>query len=178
MRRILVVITSVALAACQNLGSSDSGGASKPGAPTAAPAAAPSDGLADVDLAPLPLTIRVPKGGGGAFDMTIGDKKSVTVDIGEGGAMNIQEMVEKSLAELKDGYKKDTILLPFKKAVKEDATSFVFEVAPDGKQGFVGVTVKEIAGKKYVCKTTGLNGVKTAEIAAKNLEFCNSLKAK
>ncbi len=47
--------------------------------------------LTDVGLSPLPLTMRVPKGGMGAMNMTIGDRKSVTVDIGD-GSLNVQEL--------------------------------------------------------------------------------------
>ena len=190
MRHSRLVLGSLAivvlqLVACGSDRPSGGSAAAKPGAPAApgapapgpAPAAADAN-LVDVELTPLPLSIKVPKGGIGAMDMTIGDRKSVTVDIGKGGALNVHEMVEKSFADVKRSTKSDKILLPFKKFVRDDASSFVAEVAPDGKQGFVGATMKEIGGKKYVCKTTGLEGVKTAEIAEAALKVCDRIKAK
>lgn len=191
MRHTRLVLGSLAivvlqLVACGSERPSGGSAAAKPGSPASpgapgapAPAAAAADAnLVDVELTPLPLSIKVPKGGIGAMDMTIGDRKSVTVDIGETGALNVHEMVEKSFADVKRSTKSDKILLPFKKFVRDDAASFVAEVAPDGKQGFVGVTMKEIGGKKYICKTTGLEGVKTAEIAEAALKVCDRLKAK
>ena len=115
----------------------------------------------------------------GAMDMTIGDKKSVTVDIGE-GSLNVQEMAEKDLAQLKTGFKSDKILFPFKKFAKEEGNMFVVEFEPEGKKapGYIGVTMKELGGKKYVCKTTGLEGVKSAADAEKQLKACDTLHAK
>jgi hypothetical protein len=178
--RQFVFALALVTAACSNK-STDSSSPGSTGAVNdtkASQTAAAADDLADVDLKPLPLSIRVPKGGMGAMDMSMGDKKSLTVDIGE-GALNVQQMVEKDLAELKKGYKADKILFPFKKFAKEDAASFIVEFETDAKKpGFIGVTVKDIGGKKYVCKTTGLEGLKTVEIAEKHLKSCDSLKAK
>jgi hypothetical protein len=183
MRRF-VVLCSLALAACHTASSGSdahpgAGSPPKPGAAPAPAAAPPAASLVDVELTPMPLTIRVPKGGMGALDMSIGDKKSVTVDIGEGVSLNVQDSVYKSMNDLKASYKGDKILFPFKRFVREDAASFTVEITGEHKQsGFIGVALKELGGKKYVCKTTGLNGVASAELAEQQLKACDRLKAK
>ncbi len=134
--------------------------------------------MADVDLAPLPLTLSVPKNGMGAMDMSIGDDKSVTVDIGDGASLNIQPLPKGGLEELKKGYKADTILHPFKRFAKEDPSGFIVEFESDGKTGFVGVRSQDVSGTKYVCKTTGLDGVKSVETAERHLTVCATLKSK
>lgn len=139
---------------------------------------AAGDGAVDVDLAPLPLTIRVPKGGMGAMDMSLGDKHSVTVDIGQGASLNVQPLGEGGVAALKQSYEKDSILHPFKRFVSKSNKRFVVEFEHEGKNGFIGVAVQQVGGKDYVCKTTGLDGVKSAELAEKHLSFCERLKAK
>jgi antitoxin component of MazEF toxin-antitoxin module len=138
----------------------------------------PKSDMADVDLAPLPLTVSVPKNGMGAMDMSIGEDKSVTVDIGEGASLNIQPLPKGGLEELKKGYKADTILHPFKRFAKEDPNGFVVEFESDGKTGFVGVRSQDVSGAKYVCKTTGLDGVKSVEVAEQHLTACGRLKSK
>lgn len=144
----------------------------------AKPAADKGGDMVDVDLTPLPLTMRVPKGGMGAMDMTMGNDKSVTVDIGGGASLNVQPLAEGGLAAVKKTFQQDTILHPFKRFAKEDANGFVVEFEVDGKNGFVGVKVQDVAGTKYVCKTTGLDGVKTPELAEQHLASCGQLKGK
>jgi hypothetical protein len=182
MRTLILALAFVVTGCCNAHKTSDAapsatatgGQESKP----AATSAAASD-MTDVDLKPLPLSIHVPKGGMGAMDMSLGDKKSMTVDIGDGVSLNIQEMAEKDFAHLKATFKGDKILFPFKKFAKEDTSSFIVEFEGEGKKvGFVGVSMKDIAGKKYVCKTTGLDGVKTADLAESQLKTCDTLKAK
>lgn len=134
--------------------------------------------MTDVDLAPLPLTLSVPKGGMGAMDMSIGDDKSVTVDIGDGASLNIQPLPKGGLEELKKGYKADTILYPFKRFAKDDPNGFVVEFESDGKTGFVGVRSQNVSGTQYACKTTGLDGVKSMDLAEKHLTACARLKSK
>jgi hypothetical protein len=136
--------------------------------------------LADVDLAPLPLKIKVPQGGMGAMDMSLGDAKSVTVDIGGsslGGALNISPE-DGDFASVKKQYEGDTVLFPFKSWVKSDATSAVEQFVSDGKTGYIGLSYKTIGGKNYVCKTTGIDGVKDADTATANLKYCDNLVAK
>jgi hypothetical protein len=181
MMKIALVIALCAPLAAACCNSKESSSAPSSSAETKSNPTAPSadSKTTDVDLKPLPLTIRVPKDGMGAMDMSVGDKKSVTVDIGEGESLNIQPMTEKDINEVKKGFKSDTILFPFKKFAREDANGFVVQFEADGKKvGFIGVAIKEVGGKKYVCKTTGLEGVKSVEAADKNLKACDNLKAK
>jgi len=135
------------------------------------------DGLVSVALDPIPLKIKVAPGGLGAMDMSMGDKKSVTVDIGDGASLNISEET-RDLAAIKKSYQGDTVLFPFKKWVKQEGNLAIEQFDNSGKAGFLGFTLLEIGGKKYQCKTTGLEGVPSAEAAAKNLEACNRITAK
>lgn len=182
MRTLILALAFVATGCCNSSKASDSSPstAASGAQETKTPASTPAAGdMTDVDLKPIPLTIHVPKGGMGAMDMSLGDKKSMTVDIGDGVSLNVQEMAEKDFNHLKATFKGDKILFPFKKFAKEEASSFIVEFEGEGKKiGYVGVSMKEIAGKKYVCKTTGLDGVKTAELAEKQLKTCDTLKAK
>lgn len=143
-------------------------------ATAAAPAKTATDGLVDVDLKPLPLKIRVPGGGMGAMDMSMGDKKAVTVDIGDGASLNIAE-ADGDFASVKKSYKGDTVLFPFKKWVREEGNLAIEQFESDGKVGYIGLAFKEIGGKKYVCKTTGLQGVPSEDVASKHLKLCDNL---
>lgn len=157
--------------------SAPSSSASAGDTPAAAvPAKGAADGLVDVDLKPLALKIKVPGGGMGAMDMSMGDKKSVTVDVGDGASLNIAE-ADGDFASVKKSYKGDTIMFPFKKWVREEANLAIELFESDGKPGYIGLAFKEIGGKKYVCKTTGLAGVATEELAASQLKFCDKLVA-
>jgi len=144
---------------------------------TPAPAKPAADGLVEVDLKPLALKIKVPSGGLGAMDMSIGDKKSVTVDIGDGASLNISEEPG-DFASVKKTYKADTILFPFKKWVREEGNLAIEQFENEGKAGYIGLMLKEVGGKKYLCKTTGLEGVASEELAARHLKVCDSLAAK
>lgn len=169
---------SLFAAGCGKEASAD-GAADKPSKATAGqPDKAAADDSKKVDLTPLPLSMRVPKDSMGAMDMTIGDKKSVTVDIGGGTSLNVQELPKEGLDSLAKEFEKDTILHPFKRFAKKDDKGFVVEFSADGKSGFIGVAVQDVGGTKYVCKTTGLDGVKSVEEAEKNLAACAKLEAK
>lgn len=133
--------------------------------------------LASVDLAPLPLTAKVPPGGMGAMDMSMDDKKSVTLDVGGGKSINISETKD-DFAAVKKSYEDDKIMFPFKKWAKEEASLAVVQFDNEGKTGFIGFTLRQIGGKSYVCKTTGLDGLPSAEEAAKQLAPCETLSAK
>ncbi|GMV19386.1 MAG: hypothetical protein HS104_18340 [Polyangiaceae bacterium] len=147
------------------------------GAATPAAAAAGASDLAKVSLDPLPLEIQVKAGGMGAMDMSLDDKKSVTVDIGDGASLNISPE-ERKLAQVKKSYAGDTVLFPFKKWEKEEGNTAVLQFASDGKKGYIGFTLVEVGGKPYLCKTTGLDGVASVELAEKHLAACKTLSAK
>ncbi|MBL8715645.1 MAG: hypothetical protein JNL79_06595 [Myxococcales bacterium] len=131
--------------------------------------------LKTVDLAPLPLTIDV-KGGIGAMDMSIGKSHSVTVDTGDDASVNVSD-AEFSFTELKESYEKDTILFPFKKWEKQDKKTAILQFANEGKKGYIGLMAVEVGGKKYFCKTTGLDGMPSVDAAQKSLDWCKNLKA-
>ncbi len=180
MRLISFFVLALFAAACckgsdnPSLAPNASAGSPRAAAPKPAKA---GDGLVDVDLQPLALKIRVPAGGMGAMDMSIGDEKSVTVDIGDGSSLNISE-AHGDFASVKKTYKADTILFPFKKWVREEPNLAIEQFENDGKVGYIGIAFKEIGGKKYVCKTTGLQGVPSEDVAAQHLKFCDNLSAK
>jgi hypothetical protein len=169
------------LATACNLGDKKAGGGQAAGSASpnaAAPAAAATEGeLAEVSLSPLPLQIKVKPGGMGAMDMSAADKKSVTVDIGGGTSLNIQPADEKFDA-VKKGYEKDTMLFPFKKWEKESNNLAILQFENEGKKGYIGMMQVDVGGKGYVCKTTGLDGVPSVEIAEKNLQSCKTLSSK
>jgi hypothetical protein len=148
-----------------------SGGGSAP------PAAAAGGGdQAEVALTPLPLVIKVKAGGMGAMDMSMGEKKSVTVDIGDGASLNISPE-ERKMAQVKKSYEGDTVLFPFKKWERQGETSAVLQFSNDGKKGYIGFALVDVGGKTYACKTTGLDGVASVELAEKHLEACKTLSA-
>jgi hypothetical protein len=166
------LVAMVAMVGCGN-----SGGGDASGKPAGSGAAAAGGGDTWVELNPLPLKIKAAPGGLGAMDMSLGEKKSVTVDIGGGASLNVQE-AEGDLAALKKQYQGDTILFPFKAFAKEGADMAIVQFENEGKKGFIGFTLKTIGGKKYVCKTTGLEGVPSVEVAEKHLKSCDTLAAK
>ena len=145
--------------------------------PAAAAAAPGAEELAKVSLAPLPLEIEVKAGGMGAMDMSLDDKKSVTVDIGDGASLNVSPE-DKKLAQVKKGYQNDTVLFPFKKWEKESGDTAVLQFASEGNKGYIGLSLVEVSGKSYLCKTTGLDGVASVELAEKHLAACKTLRAK
>ena len=71
-----------------------------------------------------------------------------------------------------------TILFPFKRWVRESDTSAVEEFTNEGKSGFMGLSWRDVGGKKYLCKSNGLSGLKTAEDAEKAIKTCETLAAK
>ena len=180
MRKLVMVSMLVFAVGCGKE-SGDDAKAGDPGKGTSAAAVenapAAAAGAARVDLKPLPLTIEVPPGGMGAMDMSMGDNKSVTVDIGGGASLNVSEEA-RSFADVKKTFQNDTILFPFKKWAKEEASTAIVQFENEGKVGFIGLSYKELGGKKYMCKTTGLAGVATAELAAQHLAFCDKIAAK
>lgn len=178
MRHIIWFPVLVLSVGC-NLGGkkSGSGQASASAAAPAAAAAAGGNELAEVNLDPLPLKIQVKPGGMGAMDMSVADKKSVTVDVGEGASLNIKPE-EESFAEVKKGYEKDKMLFPFKKWEKEADNLAIMQFENEGKSGYIGLMLVDVGGQSYVCKTTGLDGVASVEAAQKQLQACKALAAK
>lgn len=160
---------ATAQAVASAAGSGDPAGGDK----TQAPA---RDGLETVTLSPLPLTMKIPPGGVGVMDLSVAELKSATVDVGS-GSLNVSEATE-DFAAIKKSYQNDKILFPFKKWVKDEPQKAILEFETEGKKGYIGLVGKEVGGKKYVCKTTGLEGVATPELAETNLKFCESLAPK
>lgn len=173
MRTLTVCFVAVvALVGCGNSGGEASGKPAGSGTPASA-----GGGGDWVELKPLPLKIKAASGGMGAMDMSIGEKKSVTVDIGDGASLNVSE-ADGDLAAIKKQYQGDTILFPFKKFAKEGADSAIVQFENNGKTGYIGFVIKDVGGKKYVCKTTGLDGVASVEVAEKHMKSCDTLAAK
>jgi len=182
MRNIIIFAAIALVVGCSKGGEetaakpTGTGAAADKAAAPAAKAEAKGD-LAEIDLTPLPLKIKAPPGGKGAMDMSRDDKKSVTVDIGGGTSLNISE-TQDDFAAVKKKQEGDKMLFPFKKWAKEDASLAIVQFENAGKTGYVGFSMKEIGGKKYVCKTTGMDGVASAEIAETHLKSCDTLTAK
>ncbi len=149
-------------------------GAGSAGPATAGTAAADT---AEVALTPLPLVIKVKSGGMGAMDMTMGDKQSVTVDIGDGASINISSE-DRDLSAIKKSYQDDTALFPFKKWEKEQGNLAILNFESDGKRGYQGFSLLSIGGKSYLCKTTGLDGQPSVEVVSQHLEACKNVRAK
>ncbi len=149
-------------------------------ATTTAAAAAPKATDKNVDLAPLPLTVKMPSDEMAmAMDMSLGEIKSVSVCYDAIGAgLNVSVPTQKSFAEVKKEYKADTIMFPFKRWVREGDTSAVEEFTNEGKSGFIGLSWRTVGGKSYVCKSNGLSGLKTAEDAEKAIKTCETLATK
>lgn len=175
MNKVAFGLVAVA-AALWGCGDGGGGSGAPAGAGSAAGNAGGGDKLVAVELKPLPLKVQVPPGGMGAMDMSIGEVKSVTVDIGGGASLNVSE-ADKDFAGIKKSYQGDTVLFPFKKWAKEGPSMAILEFTNEGKSGFIGFTLKEVGGKKYVCKTTGLEGVPSADVAEKHLKTCDTLAA-
>jgi len=62
--------------------------------------------------------------------------------------------------------------------VRESDDGFVVEFESDGKSGYIGVAIQDVGGTKYVCKTTGLSGVKSPAVADKHLKASETLAEK
>jgi hypothetical protein len=181
MRKFVFFMAIALVAGCSKGGedtaAKPTGAAADKGAAPGAAAEAKGD-LAEVELKPLPLKIKAPPGGMGAMDMSLDDQhQSSTVDIGGGASLNVSETKD-DFAAVKKTYQSDTVLFPFKKWAKEDASLAIAQFENEGKTGFVGFAVKEVGGKKYVCKTTGMDGVASAEVAEKHLKVCDTITAK
>src|SRR5579862_3966347 len=159
--RKAVIISFTLLTAC-NFNKDAPPGSTTTTNATSAAAAAPKATDKNVELAPLPLTLKMPSEEMAlAMDMSIGDHKSVSVSYDAIGAgLNVSEPSQKSFAEVKKEYKGDTILFPFKRWVRESDTSAVEEFTNEGKSGFMGLSWRDVGGKKYLCKSNGLSGLK------------------
>jgi hypothetical protein len=183
MRTLVVVMALLAVAGCNSNKGEDAAKPVGSGAAGKGAAEAPKGGeakgdLVEVELTPLPLKIKVPPGGMGAMDMSLDDQhKSATVDIGGGESLNVNETKD-DFAAVKKSYEVDTALFPFKKWAKQGTNMGVVQFENAGKTGYIGIVMKDIGGKKYVCKTTGMNGVASADVAEKNLKSCDTLAAK
>ena len=178
IKKVVIATFILTAVACHKDESSAASTTSGAAAPTTAAAAAPKDKT--VDLAPLPLTVKMPADETAmAMDMSIGGNKSVSVSYDAVNAgFNVSEPTQKSFAELKKEYKADTILFPFKKWVKEGDSSAVEEFTNEGKTGYMAISWKQVGGKSYVCKSNGLSGLKSPEDADKVLALCDTLAAK
>lgn len=181
MKNLSFLAIALLVVACGKANTESSGG-SNPlvealKVPSASENKAKDPGVAEVDLAPLPLKISVAPGGLGAMDMTMGDRKSVTVDIGGGTSLNVSEET-KDFNTVKKSYQSDKVLYPFKKWAKQEGNLAIVQFENSGKTGYVGLSYKEIGGKKYVCKTTGMDGVATVELAVEHLKACEKLSSK
>lgn len=161
------------LCACGSSSDPSDGGAT----PAVTAAIVKGEVLVEVELAPLPLRISVPPGGRGAIDMSTGNRKASTVDAGSGQSLHVHETAE-PLAVLKKQVEEDAQRLRFKSWAKEGKDTAIAEVDVQGKTGFLGLATKEVAGRRYVCKTTGLDGVKSLEAAEKVLALCEGISAK
>jgi len=179
--RIWIIAASfVALVGCQG----SEGGSAKPAGsaaaatpPAAAAPEAAKDGMVDVDLSPLDVKIKVAAGGKGTMDKSRDGKKLVMVDVGGDAGINVEETTE-DLAAIKKKFEEDKTLYPFKKWEKEEASLAVLQFEVDGKAGYIGVSLKDVGGKKYRCQTTGMDGVASVDLAVKQLSACDSLSAK
>lgn len=178
IKKVVIATFILTAVACHKDESSAASTTSGTAAATTAAAAAPKDKT--VDLAPLPLTVKMPADETAmAMDMSIGGNKSVSVSYDAVNAgFNVSEPTQKSFAELKKEYKGDTILFPFKKWVKEGDTSAVEEFTNEGKTGYMAISWKQVGGKSYVCKSNGLSGLKSPEDADKVLALCDTLAPK
>ena len=147
----------------------------------AAPAAAAGgSAMKTVDLAPLPLTIKMPGSEAAmTMDKTMDNHKSVGVSYDAINAgLNISEAQEKSFDAVKKQWKGDTVMFPFKKWVSETPTTAVEEFSESGKTGYVALSWKVVGGKSYLCQSAGLSGLKSPDDAAKIFAVCDSLAAK
>ena len=178
MRKEVLFISFVLLVGCNKDAASSI--TTTTNASTAATAAPTKAAEKNVELAPLPLTVKMPSEEMAlAMDMSMGDHKSVSVSYDAIGAgLNVSEPIEKSFAEVKKDAKADTVLFPFKRWVRESDTSAVEEFTNEGKSAYMGYAWREVGGKKYLCKSNGLSGLKTAEDAEKAIKTCETLAAK
>ena len=162
---------ALSLGAC---GNKPDGGA--PAGSASAQVAPKADGLVEVELAPLGLTIRVPPGGLGALDMTLDDMSGKTALVDIGGDQSLKIAEEKaSFDALKKQAQTDTVIFPFKRFVKETPSSAIVEFANEGKTGYFGFALVTVGGKQVVCKTTGLAGMASTEAVEKALALCGTL---
>lgn len=148
----------------------------------AAPAAAAGDETKVVDLAPLPLTFKMPKSETAVkMDMSVdATLKSVNVSYDALFAgINVSVPSEKNFNEVKASAKADTMLQPFKRWVSESATNAVEEFKGLGdKPAFIAYTWKTVGGKNYVCRSTGPGGLRSADDAQKIFAVCDTLAGK
>ncbi len=175
----LFLISFIGLAAC-NLSKDAPSSTTTTTNASASATTAPKATDKNVELAPLPLTVKMPNEEMAiAMDMSMGDHKSVSVSYEAIGAgLNVSEPMEKSFADVKKEYKGDKILFPFKRWVRESDTNAVEEFTNEGKSGFMGLSWRDVGGKKYLCKSNGLSGLKTADDAEKAIKTCETLAAK
>lgn len=139
-------------------------------------AAEPANQQREVSLAPLPLEIEVPGDSMGAMDMSIGDRQSVTVDIGNGRSLNIT-VAEGPLAQIKQGIAEDTIMFPFRSWEREEGNTAVYGFTSEGNTRYHGFTLRDIGGQSYLCKTTGLDGLASVDEVNQALQSCQNLQA-
>ena len=176
-----VAASALLLLACSKSSGSVAAAATTPGASaSAAPSAAAGGGTKTVDLAPLPLSVKMPADEAAVtMDKTMDNHKSVGVSYDAISAgLNVSEAREKSFDEVKKQWKGDKVMFPFKRWVSETPTTAVEEFSESGKTGYVALSWNVVAGKTYLCQSAGLSGLKSADDAAKVFAICNTLAAK
>jgi hypothetical protein len=140
----------------------------------------PTSAAADADLAPLPLKASLP-----GVNVKKMDEKSVIIsnaELPEG--LNVGTPKEKSFDDVKKSVKAEKTIFTFTKWVEESATSAIAEVKAGGLMGgeektaFVTFVWKEIGGQPYLCKSSGLNGLKSVDDAKRFVKACDALAAK
>jgi hypothetical protein len=173
------------------IGCGDSGGgaapSSKPAGSTVesskpAPKASeqPTSAAAEADLAPLPLKASLP-----GVNVKKMDEKSVLItnaELPEG--LNIGKPKEKTFDDVKKSVKAEKTIFTFTKWVEESGTSAIAEVKAGGLMGGEEKTAyftfawKEIGGQPYLCKSSGLNGLKSIDDAKRFVKACDAIAAK
>ena len=140
----------------------------------------PTSASTEADLAPLPLKASLP--GANVKKM---DEKSVLItnaDVPEG--LNVGTPKEKTFKDVKNSVKAEKTIFTFTKWVEESETSAIAEVKAGGimggeeKTAYVTFVWKEIGGQPYLCKSSGLAGLKSVDDAKRFVKTCDALAAK
>lgn len=145
---------------------------------TASQSAAPASG--DVDLTPLPLKAAL----AGASSKPLDDRQVVITNAELPEGINVSIPKEKTFDDVKKGIKAEKTIFTFSKMVEESATSAIAEVKAGGLMGgaektaFVTFVWKEIGGKPYLCKSSGLDGLKSLDDAKRFVKACDAVTAK
>ncbi len=147
-------------------------------APTASQSAAAA--RAEVDLAPLPLKAAL----AGASSKPLDDRQVVITNAELPEGLNVSIPKEKTFDDVKKGIKAEKTLFTFMKWTDDSPTSVIAEVKAGGlfggqeKTAYVTFAWKEIGGKPYLCKSSGLEGLKSVDDAKRFVKACDALSAK